>query len=123
MSPRAGDVLVREVLPIIAGVVPQSVRVVGSEDHEELIQDAIVIAAMMLDALERAGKQPIARSVAYYSIQRIKSGRRSYSSGRTDVYAPGTQLDGLAVVHSLDEVTNSAADDEEMTIGDSWQRH
>ena len=91
MSPRAGEMLLDEIMPIIQGVVPTSVRQVGCEDAEELVQDALAIAAQMLQALEDAGKQVIiAKSIAYYSIQRIKSGRRSYSSGRTDVCSPET---------------------------------
>lgn len=117
MSPRAGEILLDQIMPIIVAVIPRNVQVVGCEDHQELVQDALVMAAMMLQALEAAGKQPIPKSVAYYSIQRVKSGRRSYTSGRTDVYSPGTQLDGLAVLHSLDEpVTHE--DGEDLSIGD-----
>lgn len=119
MSPYYGQILLEQVMPIIAGAVPKSVKVVGCEDSEELIQDCLVIAAMMLESLERNGKQPIAKSVAYYSIQRIKSGRRSYSSGRTDVLSTAAQLDGVAVIHSLNEPVNPVEDETEgMTIGD-----
>ena len=43
MSPRAGQMLVDEIMPILQGVVPSSVRVVGCEDSEELVQDALAI--------------------------------------------------------------------------------
>lgn len=33
----------------------------------------------MADSMERDGKKIIAKSIVYYSIQRAKSGRRSYS--------------------------------------------
>ena len=73
---------------------------------------------MMLQALEDAGKQVIAKSVAYYSIQRIKSGRRSYSSGRTDVHGPGCQLDQRCVIVSL-EMPVDMEDDDNLTLGES----
>ncbi len=119
MSPRAGEMLLDEIMPIIQGVVPTSVRQVGCEDAEELVQDALAIAAQMLQALEDAGKQVIiAKSIAYYSIQRIKSGRRSYSSGRTDVCSPGCQLDRRCVIMSLD-MPMDIQDDDSQTLGES----
>ena len=47
----------------------------------------------MIDAMEKSGKKPIPSSIAYYSIQRTKSGRRSYGDSRTDVMNPGYQMD------------------------------
>lgn len=122
MSPRAGEILLAEIMPIIQGVVPASVRQIGCEDVEELVQDCIVIAAQMLQALEDAGKQVIiAKSVAYYSIQRMKCGRRSYGAGRTDVLAPGAQLDRRCVVVSLEQSVNmhGMQDDDDLTLGES----
>ena len=118
MSPKIADVLVREVMPIIQGTVPQTVKPIGAEDHEELVQDCITMAAMMLDALERAGKRPIPRSVAYYAIQRIKSGRRSYSAGRTDVMSAGARLDGRVVMVACEQSASADGDGVELTIGD-----
>ena len=106
-------------MPILQGVIPSSVRSVGCEDAEELVQDALAIAAMMLQALEDAGKQVIiAKSIAYYSIQRLKCGRRSYSSGRTDVLAPGAQLDHRCVVVSL-ESSVAMDDGDDLKLGES----
>ena len=122
MSPRAGEILLDEIMPIIQGVIPSSVRQIGCEDAEELVQDALAIAAQMLQALEDAGKQVIiAKSVAYYAIQRIKSGRRSYSSGRTDVHGPGCQLDRRCVIVSLDQSvdTHGMPDSDDLTLGES----
>ena len=83
VSPRVGEILLDEIRPILQGTVPTSVRAIGCEDAEELIQDALAIAAQMLEALEQAGKQVIAKSVAYYAIQRLKS-RRSHGDRRAD---------------------------------------
>ena len=119
MSPRAGQMLTDEIMPILKGVVPSSVRVVGCEDAEELVQDALAIAAMMLQALEDSGRQVIpAKSVAFYAIQRLKCGRRSYTAGRTDALAPGAQLDSKCVVVSL-ESSVAMEDGDELTLGES----
>jgi len=88
----------------------------GSEDPEELVQDATASAAEMLEAMEKAGKEPLPHSIAYYSIQRTKSGRRSYGDIRTDVMSPGFQMDHDGPVCSMQE---PAGDDEELTISDA----
>ena len=118
MSPRAGEMLLDEIMPIIQGVVPTSVRQVGCEDAEELVQDALAIAAQMLQALEDAGKQVIAKSVAYYTIQRLKCGRRSHGDRRADVYGAGCQLDGRCVVVSFEQSV-TMEDGDELTLGES----
>ena len=61
------------------------------------------MAAQMLDGLEQRGKQVTPGNVAYYTILHLKSGRRSYSGGRTDVMGSSTQLDHSAMVLSLEE--------------------
>jgi hypothetical protein len=47
------------------------------------------MAARMLEKLENNGQPLMPHSVAYYTLQRLKSGRRSYTAGRTDVLSPG----------------------------------
>jgi hypothetical protein len=61
----------------------------------------MAMAAQMLDGLEQRGKQVTPGNVAYYTILHLKSGRRSYSGGRTDVMGSSTQLDHSAMVLSL----------------------
>jgi len=102
MSPEAGLMLVKKILPIVRVTVPRAVKPANAEDGQELIQDVVASAAAMLDAAERAGRPLYPRSVAYYCIQRAKSGRRSYGATRTDVMAPATQLDGQAHLDYLD---------------------
>ena len=77
MSPRAGELLLDVVRPMLIAVVPQVVKTTGAEDHAELVQDGMVMAAQAIDMLERRGRELMPRSVAYYTIQRLKSGRRS----------------------------------------------
>lgn len=102
MSPQAGVVLLQEVAPRLKTVVPH-IKTVGSEDSEELFQDAICVAAKMLHDLEQRGKIVTAGNVAYYTLLHIKSGRRSHSAGRTDVMSSGGQLDGNSMVLSFEE--------------------
>jgi hypothetical protein len=94
--------LVQDIMPIIAATVPRVARPVGAEDSAELVQDTLASAAQMLDAAERAGKPLHPTSIAYYSIQRAKSGRRSTSAFRTDVMCPGVQLDRKVTMDSMD---------------------
>ena len=113
MSPKASAMLVETIMPIIVASVPRVVKPVGGEDAEEITQDTIASAAQMLEACEQNNQPLIAKSIAYYSIQRAKSGRRSYSAGRTDAMSPGTQLDGLSSVESLDNPFAGGGQDDE----------
>jgi len=76
---------------------------VGAEDDEELLQDGIAMAAHLMDGLERRGKSVTAGNIAYYTILHLKSGRRSYSTGKTDVMGSGTQIAANSMVLSLEE--------------------
>jgi len=95
------------------------IRGVGAEDTEELLQDALAVAAKMLHDLEERGKEVTPGNIAYYTILHMKSGRRSYSAGRTDVMHPGTQLDSLSSVLSFEEPAGYDPEtDEEIPLGD-----
>ena len=116
MSPSAALMLEKQIYPIIRNTIPRTARPMGSEDHEELVQDATASAAEMLDAVEKAGKTPFPNSIAYYSIQRTKSGRRSYGDMRSDVMSPGFQMDHEGSVCSMQEPVCA---EEELTVGDT----
>jgi DNA-directed RNA polymerase specialized sigma24 family protein len=107
MSPQTGWLLQEEVVPRLRAVIPHTVHRVGCEDAEELIQDATAMAAGILHKAEAAGKKVAASSVAYYSIQHSKSGRRSVGHSCADVHGSATQLHGKTRLHSLDEVVAS----------------
>jgi hypothetical protein len=106
MSPQAGWILQEEICPRIAAVVPRSIQPVGAEDHAELVQDGITMAAKMIDRVEAQGKlgKVTAGNIAFYTLQHLKMGRRANGSSRVDVLATGTQLDGNTELHSLNEV-------------------
>lgn len=101
MSPEAGICLMEQIAPRLKSAVPY-IKPVGSEDKDELLQDGLAMAAHMLDANERNGKLVPPSSVAYYVCLHLRSGRRSYGSGRTDVMFSTTQLDGKSAVLSME---------------------
>jgi len=103
MSPQAGWILQEEIVPRLRSAIPRTVNYVGSEDAEELVQDATAIAAKMLHSVETVGKTVTPGNIAYYAIQHVKSGRRSTGSSVVDVMASGTQLNGSTRLNSLDE--------------------
>ena len=101
MSPEAGMCLLEQIAPRLKAAVPY-IKPVGCEDKEELYQDGLAMAAKLLDANEKNGKCVAPSSVAYYTILHLKSGRRSHSAARTDVYGSGTQLDGKTALLSTE---------------------
>ena len=64
MSPMMGEMLVHEVVPRLRAAV-RSIPKIGSEDDEEIVQDATLMAARMMDSAERAGRRFTAGNVAY----------------------------------------------------------
>ena len=91
MSPQSGQVLLEEIAPRLKAVVPY-IKTVGCEDSEELYADGIAMAAHMLEGLERRGKQVTPGNIVFYTALHLRSGRRSYSTGRTDVMGSATQI-------------------------------
>ena len=103
MSPQTGWILQEEVVPRLRSAIPQAVSFIGSEDAQELIQDATARAAQILHNAEAKGKKVAGSSVAYYSIQHSRFGRRSVGNSCSDVLGSGTQLNGRSQLKSLDE--------------------
>jgi len=101
MSPMMGEMLVNEVVPRLRNAA-RSIPKIGCEDDEEVVQDATLTAARMMDSAEKAGKKFTAGNVAYYAARAARGGRRSYYTGRCDVMSPGCQIDGRARHESLD---------------------
>ena len=65
------------------------------------------MAAKLMHNVEAAGKQVTPGNIAFYTIQHIKSGRRSTGSSTVDVYGSATQLKGNTRLNSLEEVVAS----------------
>ena len=120
MTTIAGEMLVSRIMPIILGAIAGgAVRPMDTEDVAELQQDCVASAAAMLDAVETQGKPMKPSVIAYYALQRAKTGRRSMSAGRTDVLSPGTILDGNSAVVSMDALLEEGEqDDADMTLHD-----
>jgi len=102
MSPMLDKMLVGEVVPRLRSVA-RSIPKTGCEDDEEITQDATLMAARMMDSVEKAGSTFTGGNVAYYAACAARSGRRSYYTGRSDVMSPGCQIDGKARLESLDD--------------------
>jgi hypothetical protein len=119
MTTQAGTLLVDEITPRLRTLVPKSVKPVGAEDEEELLQDAITIAAQMLDRVEQQGKAVTPGNIAYYTVLHLKSGRRSQGSSCVDTMAAGTQLEGNSSVLSFEqEVGYDPELDAPITLGE-----
>lgn len=116
MSPYAGTLLL-QIMPLIKATVLRTIKTVGCEDHEEVVQDATAMAADMLDSSERKNKALIPKSIAFYAVQAAKSGRRSTYAGRSDAFSSAAHKDGRVVLVSMDEPLE-IGDDDETTLGD-----
>jgi hypothetical protein len=128
MSPHAGFLLQTEILPRLKSAIPIAVSFIGSEDAQELVQDGTLIAAKMIHNADQAGAKLVrnpggrrgartaktisAGNVAFYTLQKLKCGRRSTGSSTVDVYGSGTQINGTTRSTSLDEAAPlTSADD------------
>ena len=119
MSPESGTMLLEQIAPRLRAAIPKVVYPVGAEDAEELVQDALVTAAQMLDAVERHGKTVTPGNIAYYAILAMKSGRRSQCRSRADTMAQGTQLDHKSCVLSMEEEVGYDPElDQAVTLGE-----
>ena len=118
MSPSAGFVPINQIVPIIEATVPRVVQMIGSENHQELVQDTIASAAKMVESCEVRGKKIIPNSIAYYAIQQSKHGRRSYAATRADALCPAAQLDTTVTLEYLDDDGVDVEDPEGSTLHD-----
>ena len=119
MSPRAGWLLVNEIVPRLRSTVPLVAHCVGAEDPEELIGDATLHAARILHSAEARNKTVSASSVAYYAIEHTRSGRRSCGNSASDVHGAATQLKGRSRLESMEQVVAS----NEECGGEIWELH
>ncbi len=102
MSPMMDEMLVHEVVPRLRKAA-HSIPKIGHEDDEEIVQDATLMAARMMDSAEKAGHPITAGNASYYAVKAARSGRRSYYTGRSDAMSPGCQIDGKARHDCMDE--------------------
>jgi hypothetical protein len=124
MSPQAGEMLLNQIAPRLQASIVRFRAVIptGIEDNEELLQDAIALAAELLNRAINAGKTVTPGNIAFYTVQLLKSGRRSTGSSAADVMAPATQMKRRSVLVSIDQPmtfnNNNDDSDESMTLSD-----
>ena len=63
MSPMLEEMLVNEVVPRLRSVA-RSIPKIGSEDDEEIVQDATLVAARMMDSAGKSGRKFTAGNIA-----------------------------------------------------------
>jgi hypothetical protein len=119
MTPSTEHLLLNEVQPRLRSAIPHKVPVVGSDDHQELLQDGLLIALRLFNGARRSRKNVTGASVAHYTIKCLRSGRRSSGYRKTDPLHPAAQLNGRCRVHSFEEhVAIDRSTDEPMTLGE-----
>ena len=114
MSPQAGEMLLNQIVPRLNSSLSHHSPQFRIDDAEELLQDAVVIAAQLLDAVERNGKTVTPGNIAWYAGRQIRSGRRSTGHHRNDVMHPAARM---ALV-SLDAPIPAEDGDECLSLGD-----
>jgi len=120
MSSHADTVLTDEIVPRLRNLIPHRVPCVGAEDVEELLQDASLLAARLLERCRAKGKSVTPGNIAHYTVLHLRCGRRSHSAGRSDAMGSRTQIMGLSRVAALDDPIGGTAEsmDEPATLGD-----
>ena len=113
MSPENEYLLLHDVVPRLRSAIRIAVAHVGTEDDTELLQDGTVMAAKILSSATRKGKHVTAGNVAFYTLQHLKSGRRTVGYSSVDVLASGTQLNGRSTVSSIQEEVPMCAETDE----------
>jgi hypothetical protein len=117
MNTSTENLLLREVQPRLRNAI-HTVPAVGSDDPEELLQDGLVIALILLSGARHSRKSVTAANLAYYSVKSLRSGRRSTGYWKTDPLHPAAQINGCRV-HSFEEpVAIDRSTDEPLTLGE-----
>ena len=75
MSSHVDNVLIDEIVPRLRHMIPHHVSFVGSEDAEEVLQDATLIAARLLASARANGKEVTPGNIAYYTMLHVRCGR------------------------------------------------
>ncbi len=123
MSPENEYLLLHDVVPRLRSAIRIAVAHVGSEDDAELLQDGMVMAAKILTNATRKGKRVTAGNVCFYTLQHLKSGRRTVGYSSVVVLASGTQLNGRSTVNSIyEEVPMSSETDETVPVSELLSR-
>jgi hypothetical protein len=97
------SLLVHEIAPRLCSMIPRQVIPIAPEDLEDLRQDAIALAAKLLTRAIETGKAVTPGNIAHYTVQLMRSGRRSTGATATDALAPMTGMRSRARVTSTEQ--------------------
>jgi len=120
MTSQAATVIMNDAIKIINGSIHRVATPTRGESYSELAQDCAVSAIEMLTSADKAGKTVSPNTLAFYALQRSKSGRRAYpfGSSRSDILSPGFQLDHPGVLFSMDDKIDSPDSDDAPKISE-----
>ena len=111
--------LLNEVAPRLRAAIPKTVPMVGPDDPDELLQDGLAIAVVLIESAKRNAKKVSAGNIAHYTVLALRSGRRSTGFKKNDVMHPAAQLNGHARIRSMDEpVSDGEQGEEPLTLHD-----
>ena len=117
MDQKTGELLVTEVAPRVRSLV-QSLTPIGSDDHAELAQDSLVLAAALLASTQARGKKVTAGNLAYFAVTATRAGRRSTGYRKNDVLHPACRLTHSRVTSMEEPIGCESDDDGALTLHD-----
>jgi hypothetical protein len=119
MNSDAESLLLGEVAPRLRAAIPKTVPMVDPDDPNELLQDGLAIAVVLIESAKRNGKKVSAGNIAHYTVLALRSGRRSTGFKKNDVMHPAAQLNGHARIRSMDEpLSDGEPGEEPLTLHD-----
>jgi hypothetical protein len=119
MNRKTETLLLQEIAPRLRAAIPKTVPMVGADDVDELVQDGIVIALLLYRSAKRAGKKASGSNVAHYALLHLRMGRRSTGCRSEDVHHPAAQINGRALVCSMDApISDGEHGEEPLTLHD-----
>ena len=119
MNSDTETLLLGEVAPRLRAAIPKTVPMVGPDDPNELLQDGLAIAIVLIESAKRNGKKVSAGNIAHYTVLALRSGRRSTGFKKNDVLHPAAQLNGHARIRSMDEpLSDGEPGEEPLTLHD-----
>ncbi len=99
-------------------MIPRQVAPIAPEDHVELYQDGVALAAQLLTSCIQKGKAVTPGNIAHYTVQLLKSGRRSTGSKSTDPLGTMTRLKQRAEPVSTEQPVSIEGEGEPLSFAD-----
>ena len=99
-------------------MIPRQVIPIAPEDPAELYQDGIALAAQLLTSCIQNVKTVTPGNIAHYTVQLLKTGRRSTGSRSTDPLGPMTRLKHRAETVSTEQQVNVEDEGEPLSFAE-----